>query len=97
MERRGDKDWATIALDTWRLGAEAWLVVGLRTARLAGGGPTACSEARLMLTEKVDSGIALGTALLAGQLGDTPQALVGNTVSHYLKGVRANRKRLSRD
>lgn len=88
--------WAQIALDGWLLGAEACAVFGLRAWRLAGGGAEACSEARLMVVEKIDSTIALTTALVTGQLGTTPRAVVGSTVSHYLAGVRANRRRLSR-
>lgn len=96
MGRDRQASWAQIAFDSWLLGAEACAVVGLRTWRLAGGGAEACSEARLMVVEKIDSGIELTTALVAGQLGTTPKAVVGSTVSHYLAGVRANRRRLSR-
>lgn len=90
------RSWQEIALDSWALGAEAMLVIGLRTVRIAGGGNEGCQEAKLMVTEKVDSTVALGSALLVGDLGDTPKAVIGNTVSHYLSGVRANRKRLSK-
>lgn len=70
------------------------MVIGLRVARLAGGGSAACDEAKLMVSEKIDSSIELGTALFAGKLGTSPNSIVGGAVSHYLKGVRANRKRL---
>jgi hypothetical protein len=93
---RNDKSWAEITLDSWALGMEAWLVVGLRTASLMRGGPAACTEARLMCSEKVGSGVELGTALLSGKMGDTPKAMLSGTVTHYLDGVRANRKRLVR-
>lgn len=85
-----------MAVDAWLLGVEAALVLALRSARLAGGGAAARAEARLMITEKLDSNAQLCAAMLTGGLGATPQALIGGTVRHYLKGVRANRKRLMR-
>lgn len=76
------------------LGAEACLVIGLRGARLLGGGAEACREARLMVTEKIDASREFGIALGSGEMGTTPKALVGNSVAFYLAGVRANRRRL---
>ena len=96
LARTKDRSWTEIAFDSWQLGAEAWLVVGLRSARLLAGGEEACREARLMVSEKVDSSHLLAAALLGGELGTTPKAVCGNTVAHYLAGVRASRKRLSR-
>lgn len=92
----GPGDWPAIAMDMWLLGADACLVIGLRCARLASGGTAACDEARLMVTEKIDSSIALGAALVSGGLGHNPKAVLGATISHYRRGVSANRKRLSR-
>jgi hypothetical protein len=96
LARAKEKSWAEIGFDSWQLGAEAWMVVALRSARLLGGGEAACREARMMVTEKIDSNRALTNALLAGELGTSPNAVLGNAVAHYLTGVRANRKRLSR-
>ena len=72
------------------------MVIVLRAARLAEGGPAASREARLIVTEKLDSGVELGTALVTRQLGTDPKQILGNTISFYLAGVRANRRRLSR-
>jgi len=94
LARKDTNDWSQIALDSWMLGAEACLVIGLRGARLMGGGAEACREARLMVSEKVEAGRELGTALFSGGMGATPKAVVGNTVAFYLDGVRANRRRL---
>lgn len=94
MTRKKSQDWPQIVFDSWMLGAEACLVIGLRGARLMSGGPEACREARLMVTEKLDAGRALSTALLSGEMGTTPRALAATTVSFYLAGVRANRRRL---
>lgn len=95
-DARVDRNWPDIALDAWLLAGEAWMVVGLRCARLAGGGPEAGREARLMVTEKIDSAAALTGALLTGKLGYTPRAVIGSTIAHYRKGVSANRRRLMR-
>ena len=40
------------AFDLARLGAEAWMVVALRLAKLAAGGPAAALEAQRMVAEK---------------------------------------------
>lgn len=96
LDERVERSWPDIALDAWLLAGEAWMVVGLRCARLAGGGPEAGHEARLMITEKIDSTAALTGALLTGKLGRTPRAVIGSTVAHYRRGVTANRRRLMR-
>jgi hypothetical protein len=93
---RVDKGWLDIGLDTWLLGAEASMVIVLRAARLAEGGPGACREARLMVDEKVESCLELGTALATGRLGTDPQTIAGRTVAHFRRGVRKNWKRLAR-
>lgn len=96
LGRRAGKSWLEIGLDAWLLGAEASTVVVLRAARLAEGGPAAGREAQLMVSEKVESCLALGTALVTGRLGADTKTAVSRTLSHYRKGVRANRKRLAR-
>jgi hypothetical protein len=92
--KHNEKGWSEIALDSWLLGAEAWTVMALRTARLMQGGSEGCVEAKLMVNEKVDSCLELGAHAAAGRLGNTPKAVTGSVVSHYLGAVRANRKRL---
>jgi hypothetical protein len=94
--QRTPRTWPEITVDSWLLGAEAWMVIGLRTARILKGGPAACREARLMVTEKVESSARLASALAEGRLGSSVRSVADGTVSHYLEGVRANRKRLSR-
>ena len=42
----------SLAFDLARLGFEAWMVIGLRTAKLAMGGPAAMLEAQRMVAEK---------------------------------------------
>src|SRR5262249_61743944 len=50
----------SFALDLARLGFEAWMVIGLRTAKLAMDGPAAMLEAQRMVAEKT-------AAMLEGQ------------------------------
>lgn len=89
-------DWFDIAGEAWLLWAESCVVVGLRASRLARGGSESCAEARLMVTEKIESTAKLGTALAQGRMGSRPAAIAAGTLSHYRALVGANRKRLSR-
>lgn len=88
--------WIGIGLDAWKLGVESYSVMGLRTLRLAQGGAAAQTEAELMVSEKVQAGIALQTLALTGGLGLTPASASARTMAHYRRTVRANRRRLSR-
>lgn len=89
-------DWFAIGMDAWMLGAEAAMVIGLRSVTLAMGGAQARHEARRMVAEKVEAGAVLGMALATGKLGTDAESVTRGTVSHLRKKVRANRKRLSR-
>ena len=71
-------------------------MIGLRTLKLAAGGAAGDAEARRMVSEKIDAGVALQTLALTGGLGFTPQAAAAKTLTHYRRKVRANRRRLSR-
>lgn len=95
MARSNDKDWFSIGLDSWLLGAEAATVIALRTAKLALGDAAAWKEAHLMVEEKSDAYLALQTALASGSMGDSPEAIARGTLAHYRRRVRANRRRLS--
>lgn len=95
MAGTADKGWLEIGMESWLLGVDAAMVVVLRTAKLAEGGPEACREAKLMVSEKIESSVELASALITGKLGSNPKAVLGRTVSHYRKGVAANRKRLA--
>ena len=85
------------AFDLARLGAEAWMVVGLRLAKLAAGGPAAALEAQRMVAEKsaaaIEAQFAAGLALATGASHHVAgrKALVG-----YRRRVKANRRRLMR-
>lgn len=89
-------DWLDIGLDAWLLGAEAALVIALRSARLAAGGATAWTEVQRMVAEKAAANLAFGRALAGGKLGDNAEQVARATLRHYGKRIRANRRRLAR-
>ena len=82
--------------DAWMLGAESANVVALRGLKFATGGDPTGQEARRMVVEKVEAAQALQTMALSGALGLTAPAIVGKTLKHYRRKVRANRRRLAR-
>ena len=92
MARRNS--WMTASMDAWKLGMEASAVIGLRTMKIAAGGPEAQAEANRMVTEKMQSLWSLQTSALTGGLGSTPQTAAAKTIAHYRRKVRANRRRL---
>lgn len=85
------------AFDLARLGAEAWMVIGLRVGKLAAGGPAAMLEAHRMVAEKslaaVEAQFTAGLALAAGASHDT---VCSKTIAGYRRRVAANRRRLAR-
>ena len=93
---RSRNPWPGIGLSAWSLGLEASMVVGLRSLKIAAGGAAGEAEARLMVAEKVEAGVALQQMSLTGQLGASPQAAAAKTLAHYRRKVRANRRRLSK-
>ena len=88
--------WLGIVTDSWLLGAEAAMVVPLRLARLAQGGPSAAAEARRMVAEKVSANRKLARDIASGQYGRRPDRIAAGSLHFYLARVRANRKRLMR-
>jgi hypothetical protein len=83
-------------MSAWSLGIEASTVIGLRTLKLAAGGAAGEAEARRMVSEKIDAGLALQTLALTGGLGFNPHGAAAKALTHYRRKVRANRRRLSR-
>jgi hypothetical protein len=83
--------------DFARLGVEAWMVMGLRLAKLAAGGPAGAIEAQRMVPEKAaaafEAQLAAGVALATG----VGHAAAGRkAIGRYQRRVRANRRRLMR-
>ena len=79
-------------LESWfpviLLALESSEVIGLRIAKLAGGGIDAQHEARLMVVEKIDAVVEVGTRILCG-------ATTINVINRFREHVAANAKRLS--
>jgi hypothetical protein len=94
--RRRANPWLRIGLDAWSLGVEASSVIGLRTLKIAAGGPAADVEARLMVDEKIEAALALQLKALTGGLGASAPGAAAKVLTHYRRKVRANRRRLSK-
>jgi hypothetical protein len=88
--------WFDASLKAWSLGFEASSVIVLRTLRMAGGGVAAEAEARRMVSEKFEAGLALHALALNGGLGLTFHSAAIRTMEHYARKVRANSRRLSK-
>lgn len=85
-----------LAFDSWRLGMEAWTVIGLRIPKLLAGNPAAAMEAQRMVVEKIDAVGVLQWKALTGSLGSTPEKAMRASIAHYRKSVDGNRRRLAR-
>ena len=88
--------WVRLGFGLWSLGVEASAVVGLRTFKIAAGGPAAQAEARQMIQEKIEAGWNLNTLAMTGGLGYSVHAVAAKTISHYRRKVRANQRRLAK-
>lgn len=97
MDEKTSRQLLTLGGDLCALWVEAASVVWLRSSRLARGGPDAFAEAGLMVGEKIAAQQELLGKLAAGKLGKTPLAVATSATRYVVKGVRANRRRLSRD
>ena len=86
--------WLKLGIDTWTLGWQAAQVMGLRTVRIAEGGPAAGIEAWLMLTEKWQTAAEIQSDLLSRGAGASPVATTRRTLAHYKRKVAANDRRL---
>ena len=74
--------------DVTLLALESSEVIGLRVAKLAGGGVDAQHEAHLMVSEKIDAVVEVGARLLCG-------ATAVNVIDRLQEQVAANAERLS--
>jgi chloramphenicol 3-O-phosphotransferase len=91
-----DNPWMRVGVDAWSLSVEASSVIALRMLKFAGGGVAAEAEARKMVSEKIEAGLALQTLALTGALGLTAHGVTAKTLTHYRRKVRANRLRLAK-
>ena len=86
-----------LAMESWKLWADASAVIWMRGVRIAQGGALADREAERMVQEKLTANMMLGWSLwpvLAS--GGSEEALMRRSVAHYGKTVRANRRRLAK-
>ena len=88
--------WLRFGINVWYLGLEASSVVAFRLLKIAAGGVAAEVEARRMVNEKIEAGLALQALALTGALGQTSDSAAKKMVAHYRGEVRANRRRLAR-
>jgi hypothetical protein len=96
-KRKSTKAGVATAFDLARLGMDAWMVIGLRMAKFATGGPGAFLEAQRMVSEKMAAAAEAQTsAALALASGASPAAVGRKTVRSYRSKVAANRRRLKR-
>jgi hypothetical protein len=96
MDQKTLRQLRLLSGDMCAMWTEAASVIWLRSAKIAKGGPDAMSEASLMVSEKIAAHQELLGRLATGKLGKNPLAVTTNATHYMLKGVRANRRRLSR-
>ncbi len=96
MPRRKRPDWPGLFADSLRMGVEANLVIAMRLAKIAWGGPTAKAESRRMVEEKIraaqDANISAAQAIITGKAHLAPK----RALSVYRRGVRKNLRRLAK-
>jgi len=96
MARRLRPNWPRLLADSMTLGLNANLVIAMRLAKIAWGGPAAEAESRRMVEEKIqaarDANISAAQAILSGQAHLAPK----RALSVYQRGVRKNLRRLSK-
>lgn len=87
--------WLRLSLNAFQLGAEANSVVALRMMKMANGGAGAATEARLMVSEKIQAAIEVQSQLAIGVMtGAAAHIGPAKAVALYRRKVRANRRRL---
>jgi len=78
-----------------QFGADSQRVIALRMMRLASGGPQAVTEARRMVSEKINAfGVAQTAILSALVTGGSLETAAVKAYAPYRRAVRANSSRL---
>lgn len=88
--------WFRAGFDAWSLGIESSSVIALRTMKMITGGEAAQAEARQMVSEKIEAGLALQALAVTGGLGFTAHGAAIKTLAHYRRTVRENKRRLAK-
>ena len=94
MSRRNP--WIDVCYGAWSLGVESAAVMALRTWKIGAGGSPATAEISRMVSEKINTGLALQALALTGGLGLSPPAAAAKAIAHYRRKVRANRRRMAK-
>lgn len=78
-----------------QFGADSQHVIAMRMMKLASGGPQAATEARRMVTEKINAfGVAQAAIMSALVSGSSIEAAAVKAYVPYRRAVRANSRRL---
>lgn len=89
--------WFALGLETARLTWEAQMVIALRMMRLAAGGARSRSEARRLVSEKMEALAEAGTTTASVLLSDgSSHKAAKRVLTLYKNRVRRNRRRLSK-
>ena len=91
---RKQPSWLRLSFDIWGAGLEAQQVIGLRLAKLAGGGAAATVEANRMLSEKMTAALEAQRAAMHAMLTGNTTQIPMRTLALYRRKMRANRARL---
>lgn len=86
--------WTTMAMESTMLAIESQQVIAMRLTKFAFGGPDVDREAKLMVSEKMESLAQVSQMMMMAALGGQHDLGAGKVVSHYRKKVRANVRRL---
>lgn len=88
------KSWRNLNASLWALSVESAAVIGLRAFRIGLGTAGSHAEQVRMVREKVQAAADLQAKAWRGELGASPLAIASNSINHYRRRVRANRRRL---
>jgi hypothetical protein len=88
--------WFRLGVNALSLGIDASSVIALRTLKIAAGDMAAEVEVCRMVSEKIETGLALQALALTGGLGLTAPSAATKILTHYRRKVRANRRRLAK-
>ena len=89
--------WIGLSLDAWQMGIEAQQVIGLRLAKIAMGGAAGSQEATLMVSEKMQTAVAVQGDMAMALMNGTADGIPARTLATYRRKVAANRRRLLKD
>jgi len=86
--------WTQMAMDSTMLAIESQQVIAMRLTKFAFGGPDVDREAKLMVSEKMQSLAEVGEMMMMAAIGGQHDLGAGRVVKHYRRKVRANVARL---